>query len=156
MAQLQAAPKVQGCQVDMPTGQALTMVQTLMGEQTPQSSVGTNQYADDESGRQVGAPGRAVITNATLDKEANLMAGTMQNLGNIGNSTTYQGLPSGITKTTQAEKSAQGSAACTQLQRDVNAVKNAKPSSFSQWRAVNQGFIRERNGATRVAGTDFF
>ncbi len=131
------------------------MVQTLMGEQTGEASVGTNQYADDESGRKVGPPGGAVITDATLDKEANLMAGTMLNLGHVGNAKTYRGLPAGKHLTTLAAKAKPGSALAIQLQRDIGAVKNATPSPYSQWRAVNQGFVRSRGDALRVVGTDF-
>jgi RHS repeat-associated protein len=145
------------CNVVMPTGTSLTMVQTLMGEQTSEAKVGTNQYADDESGRQVGSPGGAEITDATLDQEADLMAGTMLNLGHIGNSGTYRGLPAGRMNAALALKSANGSGLCSQLKRDINAVNTAQPSAFSQWRAVNQGgSVRQINGATRVAGTDFF
>jgi RHS repeat-associated protein len=141
--------------VTLPKGKDLTMVQTLMGEQTNEAMVGTNQYADDESGRKVGPPGGAVITDATLDKEANLMAGTMLNLGHIGNAKTYRGLPAGKHLTALAAKAKPGSGLAIQLQRDISAVKNATPSAYSEWRAVNQGFIRSRGDALRVAGTDF-
>jgi RHS repeat-associated protein len=139
----------------LPTGTQLTMVQTLMGEQTGEASVGTNQYGDDQSGRKAGLPTGAKITDATLDKEANLMAGTMLNLGHIGNAKTYLGLPAGKHLTALAAKARPGSALAIQLQRDIGAVKNATPSAYSQWRAVNQGFIRSRGDALRVAGTDF-
>jgi RHS repeat-associated protein len=139
----------------LPTGTDLTKVQTLMGEQTNEALVGSNQYADDESGRKVGPPGGAVITDATLDKEANLMAGTMLNLGHIGNDKTYVGLPAGKRLTALAAKAKAGSPLSIQLQRDISAVRNATPSAYSQWRSVNQGFIRSRGDALRVAGTDF-
>jgi RHS repeat-associated protein len=139
----------------LPTGSQLTMVQTLMGEQTGEASVGTNQYGDDQSGRNTGPPTGAQITDATLDKEASLMAGTMLNLGHIGNAKTYRGLPAGKHLTALAAKAKPGSALAIQLQRDIGAVKNATPSPYSQWRAVNQGFIRSRGDALRVAGTDF-
>jgi len=140
---------------NLPTGTQLTMVQTLMGEQTDEASVGSNQYGDDQSGRNAGPPTGAQITDATLDKEANLMAGTMLNLGHIGNAKTYRGLPAGKHLTALAAKAEPGSALAIQLQRDTSAVKNATPSPYSQWRAVNQGFIRSRGDALRVAGTDF-
>ncbi len=139
----------------LPTGTQLTMVQTLMGEQTGEASVGTNQYGDDQSGRNAGPPTGAQITDATLDKEASLMAGTMLNLGHIGDAKTYRGLPAGKHLTALAAKAKPGSALATQLQRDMGAVRNATPSPYSQWRAVNQGFIRSRGDALRVAGTDF-
>ena len=131
------------------------MVQTLMGEQTNEALVGSNQYADDQSGRHAGSPTGAVITDATLDQEANLMAGTMLNLGHIGNAKTYRGLPAGKHLTALAKKAKAGSPLSIQLQRDISAVKNATPSPYSQWRSVNQGFIRSRGDALRVAGTDF-
>jgi len=139
----------------LPTGTQLTMVQTLMGEQTGEASVGTNQYGDEQSGRNAGPPTGAQITDATLDKEASLMAGTMLNLGHIGNAKTYRGLPAGKHLTALAAEAKPGSALATQLQRDIGAVRNATPSPYSQWRAVNQGFIRSRGDALRVAGTDF-
>ena len=86
------------------------MVQTLMGEQTGEASVGTNQYGDNQSGRNAGPPTGAQITDATLDKEANLMAGTMLNLGHIGNAKTYRGLPNGKRLTRLARKAKPGSA----------------------------------------------
>lgn len=131
------------------------MVQTLMGEQTNEALVGSNQYGDDQSGRKAGPPTGAVITDATLDKEANLMAGTMLNLGHIGNAKTYVGLPAGKHLTALAKKAKAGSPLSIQLHRDINAVRNATPSAYSQWRSVNQGFIRSRGDALRVAGTDF-
>ena len=152
MAQQQSAS---GSGNTLPTSTDLTKVQTLMGEQTNEALVGSNQYADDESGRKVGPPGGAVITDATLDKEANLMAGTMLNLGHIGNDKTYVGLPAGKRLTALAAKAKAGSPLSIQLQRDISAVRNATPSAYSQWRSVNQGFIRSRGDALRVAGTDF-
>lgn len=144
------------------------MVQTLMGEATGQSAAGSTQYADNESGllRNVGAPGGAKITNATLDHEANLMASTMLNQGHIGDSGVYKGLSNGVTVTAQAQHSNEGSALCTQLHRDINAVNGARSgqnkSTYTQWRSVVQGhgrhaFVRElQPGGTRVARTDFF
>ena len=158
----------QTCSVAMPTGTALIMVQTLMGEGTGEGQLGMNQYADTESGpiKSVGSPGGAVISNATLDREASLLAGTMLNLGHIGNSRTYRGLSAGKALTTKAIKSPETSAECARLRRDVNAVNNAlkdsNKSPYTQWRAVVQGsgkhrFVRElQSGAVRVAGTDFF
>jgi RHS repeat-associated protein len=146
------------CGATLPTSQPeLSMVQTLMGEQTAEGYVGTNTYAYDQSGSNAGEPTGHVITDLTLNMEAHVMAGTMLNLGNIGNKGTYTGLPDGIKKTADAIKSPEGSLLCTQLERDIDAVKNPTPTYFNHWKTTKQGnYVRPLNGGSRIARNDFY
>jgi hypothetical protein len=149
------------------------MVQTLMGEQTPQQWVGSRrQYGNNQAGRtaQTGAANGPVITNDDLDRETDLMAGAIQHLGRFGDIGTYKEFDQGRKLTTQAQGSPQGSAACTQLERDVNAVNNTLAKSqagknevpYNQWRASavgpekNANVRRLRPHDVRIARTDFF
>lgn len=155
------APKTCGAKLP-PDTRKTTMVNTLMGEMTGENMVGQNQYADDESGpiSAIGPPGGAEITDDTLDLEAGLMAGTMLNLGHVGNPGTYKGLPQGRVNTAKAVKSAPGSPLCIMLQRAINAVNSPIDSNLKGWKQVAQGngnakFVRSLGNGVRVAGTDF-
>jgi RHS repeat-associated protein len=153
--QAQATPDT--CTAVLPSGLQLTMVYTLMGEQTPESAVGTQRYGDDQSGTKPGKPNGPTITDGTLNIEAHVMVGTMLNLGNIGNAGTYTGLPSGIDKTRAAMKSLDGSPGCTQLKRDVDAVQHPTATNFNQWKTSKQGnWVRPLNGGSRIAQNDFY
>jgi len=143
-----------------------TMVQTVVGEMSGQNMGGQNQFANDESGpvRSIGDPGGPAITNDTLDAEALLLAQTMLNVGHIGNTGTYRGLPAGRGKTAQALSSAPGSPLCIMLKRAISAVDGATSSperpATTGWRSVVQGtpghhFVRDLGNSIRVAGTDF-
>jgi hypothetical protein len=104
------------------------------------------------------------ITDYTLDVEAVMLAGTIINLGHIGNSQTYRGLPSGQAKAGQAVRSPAGSALCKMIMRAVGAVNVALddniPVPFKHWVAVQQEkWIRPLDAkglAIRIAGTDFY
>ena len=159
--------KKKTCVASLPKSpRRMTMVQTLMGEMTGEGYIGTNQYADDQSGRisEIGGPEGVEINDATLTAEAFLMAETMVRLGHIGNKGTYTGLPTGRSNTKQALKSPPGSPLCIMLLRAIEAVDWAFiiPSPFptAGWKSVVQGkgrgrFVRPRDGAIRVGGTDF-
>lgn len=164
-----AAPVAQPCLVDMPTGDGLKMVQTLMGGQTPQQWAGSRrQYGNNQAGptARTGTASGPVITNGDLDHEANLMAGAMRNLGNPGDTQKYRGFNNGKGLATQAQGSPQGSAVCIQLERDVDAVNNTLAGKnevpYNQWRASavgpekNAKVRRLRPDNVRVARTDFF
>jgi RHS repeat-associated protein len=145
-----------------PDARRRTMVNTLMGEMSGENMVGQNQYGDDESGPlgTIGAPGGAQITDATLDLEASLMAGTILNRGHIGNVRIYKGLPEGRAKTGRALKSPAGSPLCVMLLRAINAVNSPSTVPTTGWRAVVQGtgsnkYARALGSGIRVAGTDF-
>jgi RHS repeat-associated protein len=141
-----------------------TMVATVLGEETGEGYVGSNRYADDQSGnvKDIGGPEGPVITDETLDLEAQLLASTMMNLGHIGNSRTYVGLPRGRGLAIKGLKAPEGSPLCKMLQRAIGAVDTALDSPvplspFSQWRSVQQGdWVRPKGSALRVANTDFY
>lgn len=152
------------------------MVQTVMGEESGEYLVGTDQIPDDATGSlagfqawqnnaaKYGVHAGAPITDATLDQEANLLAVVMLNLGHIGNAGTYLGLPRGQGLANQALQSRPGSPLCIMLTRAINAVDFAvthpNASTYTQWRGIVQGgFIRDLNSqgpGYRIAGTDFF
>jgi len=145
------------CSLSILSGQQLTMVYTLMGEQTPESAVGTQRYGNDQSGTNPGKPNGPIITDETLNMEATLMAGIMLNRGNIGNKGTYTGLPQGINNTKTAMNSSNGSLWCTQLQRDVYAVQHPTDTYFNQWRTAKQGnWVHPLNGGSRLGQLNFF
>jgi len=141
-----------------------TIVATVLGEETGEGYVGSNRYADDQSGnvKDIGGPEGHVITDDTLDLEAQLLASTMLNLGHIGNSGTYVGLPRGRGLAIKGLKSPEGSPFCKMLQRAIGAVDAALDSPvplspFGQWRSVQQGdWVRPKGSALRVANTDFY
>ena len=141
-----------------------TMVATVLGEETGEGYVGSNRYADDQSGniKSIGGPEGPVITDETLDLEAQLLASTMLNLGHIGNSGTYVGLPRGRGLAIKGLKSPEGGSFCKMLQRAIGAVDAALDSSIplspiDQWRSVQQGdWVRPKGSALRVANTDFY
>jgi hypothetical protein len=141
-----------------------TMVATVLGEETGEGYAGSNQYGDDQSGnvKDIGGAEGPVITDDSLDFEAQLLASTMLNLGHIGNSRTYTGLPRGRGLAIKGLKSPEGSSFCKMLQRAISAVDAAldgaaPPSPFNQWRSVQQGdWVRPKGSALRIANTDFY
>jgi RHS repeat-associated protein len=161
--------KKKHCPAKMPKNpRRRIMVQTLMGEMTGEGYVGSNQYADSQSGptKATGEPDGPEITNETLDLEAELLAGTMLNLGKIGNTGTYRGLPAGQNLATKGLRSPDGSDLCIMLQRAIGAVNEAVDSPvplspFNHWKTSRQGnWVRpldlSKTPALRIALTDFY
>src|ERR1700674_475155 len=107
---------------------------------TGEEFVGSNQYADNQSGnvKTIGVPQGPQINDVTLDLEAVLMAGTMMNLGKVGDSVTYRGLPNGRRLTVRGLSSPDNTALCKMLQRAIGAVDEAAGSPapispFNHW-----------------------
>ena len=180
------APAKRPCGVTLPKETRVrTMISTVMGEETPEALIGSKQWAVFASGpvrnlRSCEAFAQAAngtfgfdlpsvyaggqITDDILDAEAALIAGTMLNLGHIGNAGTYRGLPQGQQMVNQALNSKLGSPICTMLRRAAYAVGMALAapdlSPFTHWRAVvSNGNVRDllhEGPAFRLAGTDFW
>jgi len=176
------------CPVIVPLDSNLRdVIGTMLGEITGNSRLGSNQYADDQQGRQevgnpqgdtitndveVGNPQGDTITNDVLDQEAFLIASTIVNRANANHTpwqtevqkpSQYTAFRDRGTRLSNAMRSPKGSNQCTDLQRVIDALTKAFHSpepGLQDYKAVLQTrnhhtFIRAREGATRIAGTDF-
>ncbi|HWZ44714.1 MAG TPA: RHS repeat-associated core domain-containing protein [Candidatus Saccharimonadales bacterium] len=157
------------CSVGVPLDSELRkVVDTMLGETSRNTAIGTNQYGDDQHGHVVGNQEGEVITEDVLNLEAYLIASTIINRANARqaswtNEVTRPKQYAGYSRTgkhlIEAMGSDNGSDLCTQLLRALTALNQASHNpepGLTDFKAVVQGkFVRLRKGARRVAGTDF-
>jgi RHS repeat-associated protein len=150
------------------------VAEALMGEAT---SAGSPQYGDDQRGSAaVGHASRGVVPRGAVRLEEFLMVSVIENRArargtswfDVVNSKQrngnfqFEGYPQGQNYINQLGEN--GSDTCERLRGAldaINAVKlngpNNRFGTFMNWRGVDQDtFIRARQGAFRIAGTDFF
>jgi RHS repeat-associated protein len=130
------------CTVHIPQP-LLQVVDTIFGEESPNSKIGNQQY---KYGDTVGKPSGAVITEATLDSEAYLIASSMVNRGNqrgqtldevISAKKQYIAYRPNHNRVDAALKTFEGDDACVMLHRAFDSLISAlsDPGDYVDYRA---------------------
>lgn len=120
-----------------------TVVDTILGEESPQYVESHNQY---QYGDTLGSPTGPEITNSTLDSEAYLIASSMVNRGFqrglplrqvVAQPRQYTSYTGDTARIHAALRSPNGSAACMMLNRAAAALASAMnhPGPYSDYRA---------------------